>query len=215
MQKELLLTTRLFEVERRVFPRVGQTSVRRDVVVHPGAVVILPVLEDGRLVLIRNYRYPVEKELLELAAGTREPDETPLETARRELEEETGYRAGVIEPLTEFYTSPGILTERMYAFLATDLTEVGQNLQGTRSRSRSRCSSRGKSCGCSRRARSRTARRSRCWASTSPGGTSGRTDTTWVSTIENTPTNRRRVIPQGTPRGTDRVTCWAAAWCTR
>ena len=130
MQKDLLLTTRLFDVERRVFPRAGQTPVKRDVVVHPGAVVILPVLEDGRLVLIRNYRYPVEKELLELAAGTREPDEAPLETARRELEEETGYRAGVIEPLTEFYTSPGILTERMYAYLATDLTEAGQNLQG-------------------------------------------------------------------------------------
>lgn len=130
MRKELLLTTRLFEVERREFPRAGQPPVERDVVVHPGAVVILPVLEDGRIVLIRNYRYSVEQELLELAAGTREPNETPLETARRELEEETGYRARVIEPLTEFYTSPGILTERMYAYLATDLTEVGQNLQG-------------------------------------------------------------------------------------
>ncbi|MGB2985117.1 MAG: NUDIX hydrolase [Phycisphaerae bacterium] len=114
-----------------MYTRPGQEPVSRDVVVHPGAVVILPILDDRHIVMIRNYRYIVESELWELPAGTREPDEEPIETARRELEEEAGYRAGKMVPLMEFYTSPGILTERMYAFVATDLISVGQNLRGS------------------------------------------------------------------------------------
>ena len=126
-----LLSTRLFSVEHRVYERPGRAPVARDVVIHPGAVVILPILDDRRVVMIRNYRYPVEEELWELPAGTREPAESPVVTARRELEEETGYRAKNLTPMMEFYTSPGILTERMHAFVATDLTMVGQNLQGS------------------------------------------------------------------------------------
>ncbi len=129
MQQKRLLSTRLFSVEQRVYPRAGAAPVERDVVVHPGAVVILPILDDGRIVMIRNHRYTVERELLELPAGTREPDETPIETARREVIEETGYRAGRMEPLGTFFTSPGILTEEMHAFVATDLEEVGQSLE--------------------------------------------------------------------------------------
>ena len=124
-----LLSTRLFSVERREYTRSGGKPVSRDVVVHPGSVVMLPILGDGRLVMIRNYRYAIEQELWELPAGTREPNESPIETARRELEEETGYRAGRVSPLAEYYTSPGILTERMHAFLATELTLVGQGLE--------------------------------------------------------------------------------------
>lgn len=127
--RECLLSTRLFSVERREYPRDGLPPIRRDVVVHPGAVVILPLLGDDRIVMIRNYRHTVEQELLELPAGTREPDEQAIETARRELEEETGYRAGSIEPLTEFFASPGILTEQMHTFVAHDLTHVGQRLE--------------------------------------------------------------------------------------
>ena len=130
MMHERLLTTRVFSVERREFPRDGQAAVTREIVVHPGAVVVLPIMPDGRMVMIRNYRYTVEGELWELPAGTREVGEEPIETARRELEEETGYRAGAMRPLMEFYTSPGICTERMFAFVATDLTHVGQRLQG-------------------------------------------------------------------------------------
>jgi ADP-ribose pyrophosphatase len=129
MRKQLL-ATRLFTVEQRVFERPGREPVTRDVIVHPGAVLILPVLDEQRIVMIRNYRYTVERELWELPAGTREPDETPIETARRELEEETGYRAGRVQPLMDFYTTPGICTEWMHAFVATELTAVGQNLQG-------------------------------------------------------------------------------------
>ena len=90
--RKRLLTTCLFRVEQRVYHRPGQEPISRDVIVHPGAVVILPILNDRRIVMIRNYRYTVEEELRELPAGTIEPEEEPIETARRELEEETGTR---------------------------------------------------------------------------------------------------------------------------
>jgi len=127
--RKRLLTTHLFTVERRVHELPGHEPITRTVVVHPGAVVILPILDHARIVLIRNYRYTVEQELWELPAGTIEADEKPIDTARRELEEETGYRAGKMTPLMVFYTSPGICTERMHAFVATRLTWVGQKLQ--------------------------------------------------------------------------------------
>lgn len=125
-----LLTTRLFTVEQRSYTNPGGDPIHRDVVVHPGAVVTLPLLTDGRIVMIRNFRYCVDQELWELPAGTIEPNEPPIETACRELEEETGYRAGTMTPLMEFFTSPGICTELMRAFVATELTYVGQDLQG-------------------------------------------------------------------------------------
>jgi ADP-ribose pyrophosphatase len=103
--------------------------VPRERIVHPGAVVLLPVLEDGRYVLIRNGRFAIGQTLWELAAGTLEAGEDPAACAGRELIEETGYRAGRIERLSVFYSSPGICTEQMHAFLATDLEEVGQQLE--------------------------------------------------------------------------------------
>ncbi|MCO6437475.1 MAG: NUDIX hydrolase [Phycisphaerae bacterium] len=128
-----LLSTKLFSVERRIYRRSSgvDESVTREVIVHPGAVVILPVLDDGRIVMIRNHRFAVEQELVELPAGTREPGEPPETTARRELREETGYEAARIEPLASFFTSPGILTERMHGYLATGLRHVGQALEDT------------------------------------------------------------------------------------
>ncbi len=107
--------------------RDGQTH-RREVVVHPGAVVLLPLLDDKTVVLIRNERFAVGQTLWELPAGTLEPEEGPDICAARELEEETGYRAAEIVKLTDFYSSPGICTERMYAYLARHLTYVGQSL---------------------------------------------------------------------------------------
>ena len=128
---ETLLRTLKFEVQRRRVTMPGGRVVDREMVVHPGAVVILPALDDGSVVLIRNYRFAVGETLLELPAGTLEADEDPRDCAARELEEETGYRAATIEPLGEFYTSPGLLSERMCAFVATDLTQVGQRLDET------------------------------------------------------------------------------------
>jgi ADP-ribose pyrophosphatase len=125
-----------FRVERRRFVRDGRTH-EHDIAVHPGAAVILPVLSDGRIVLIHNYRVAVGQELIELPAGTLEPGEPPEECAARELAEETGYRAGRLVPLVSFYSTPGILTERMNTFLATELTpgptahESGEHIRVT------------------------------------------------------------------------------------
>ncbi|MDO8629897.1 MAG: NUDIX hydrolase [Phycisphaerales bacterium] len=126
---EVLLTARKFIVERRVIAGPDGRTLTREVVVHPGAVVILPILDERRIVMIRNFRHSVGEELLELPAGTCEPGESIVETARRELIEETGYRARSVNPLGEFYASPGVMTEMMHAFVATDLEACGQALE--------------------------------------------------------------------------------------
>jgi len=108
------------KVERVVEP--GGVETTREVVCHPGSVVVIPHLPDGRLVLVRQYRHPVRESLWELVAGGIERGETPRQSARRELREETGYHARVLKPLLEFYPSPGILSERMHLVEAWDLT---------------------------------------------------------------------------------------------
>lgn len=116
--------------ECQVPARSGGTQPRHYIHSHD-AVVVVPVLDDGQLVLIRNQRFAVGKELYEFPAGTIEPGEDPAECALRELEEEAGYRARAVEKLGDFHTSPGLLTERMFVFLAKDLMEVGQRLEET------------------------------------------------------------------------------------
>jgi len=133
-EPQLLLRADRFRVERVSQARASGTTFQRDVIRHPGAVCILPLLEgpeeqSPRVCLIRNHRVAVGRELVELPAGTLEPGEDPLETARRELAEETGYRAARVEPLTEFYMSPGILDERMFVVLATGLSPGPTDLQ--------------------------------------------------------------------------------------
>jgi ADP-ribose pyrophosphatase len=103
--------------------------IQRDAVVHPGAVVILPLLDNDKIVMIRNHRFAVGAELWELPAGTLETKEEPVETAHRELIEETGYAADKMEAMTIFYTTPGFCNEVMHAYLAKDLTMVGQALE--------------------------------------------------------------------------------------
>ncbi len=117
-----------FDVHAVQLPGREGNKVRREFVAHPGAVVILPILDHDRIVMIRNYRFVVEKELWELPAGTLEPNEPPEKTAYRELIEETGYKAEAITPLINFYTTPGFCNEVMYAYVARGLTAVGQNL---------------------------------------------------------------------------------------
>ena len=106
-----------------------QKIENKDVVVHPGAAVILPLLEPGVVLMIKNKRVAVGKTLWELPAGTVDPDEMPLVTAKRELEEETGYKAKELKPITEFYTSPGYSNEKVYAFLAEEVRKTKQNLE--------------------------------------------------------------------------------------
>lgn len=127
--------TRVDFILRHVTTSTGQ-RLTREVCLHPGAVIILPVLADGRIVMIANRRHTVDEELLELPAGTLERDaqgniEDPAPRAAAELLEETGYTAQAIKPFGWFYTSPGILTEKMYAFIATGLTPGPQHLEET------------------------------------------------------------------------------------
>jgi ADP-ribose pyrophosphatase len=96
---------------------------KREVVVHPGAVVVLPFLDAETILLIRNRRYAVGQILVELPAGTLEKGEDPINAAGRELLEETGYLAGRLQSIGRFYTSPGILSEVMYAYAARDLEQ--------------------------------------------------------------------------------------------
>ncbi len=103
----------------------GGIQARRELVVHPGSVVVLPILADGRVVLVRQFRYAARRSLWELVAGSLEPRENVLAAARRELMEETGYRARSVRRLLSFYPSPGFLTERMHLVQARGLT-LGQ-----------------------------------------------------------------------------------------
>lgn len=115
----------------RLVPRLGGRW-ESEVIVHPGAVVVLALRPgaagDDEVLLVKNQRYPIGQELLELPAGTLEPGEDVEVCALRELEEETGYRANSIERLGAFFTAPGFCTELLHAFLATDLEPSEQNL---------------------------------------------------------------------------------------
>jgi len=88
---------------------------------HPGAVAIVPLTDDGQVVLLRQYRLALEADLLEIPAGTLEPDEDPHTAAARELQEEAGYYPETLIELGSFYVAPGLSNERMYLFLARDL----------------------------------------------------------------------------------------------
>lgn len=99
----------------------------REVVEHPGAVAVLPVMDDGRILLVRQFRYAVGRELLEVPAGTREPGEPAEACALREIEEEVGVRAGNLEHLASFYISPGWCNEQMVIFRATGLQDSRVN----------------------------------------------------------------------------------------
>lgn len=110
--------------------REGEIEYSRDIVVHKGSAVIVPVFADLTVGMVRQYRHAAGKYLLEVPAGSLETGEDPRSGAVRELEEEVGVTADKIEKLSEFYVSPGFLTEKMFVYLATGLTETGQCLDG-------------------------------------------------------------------------------------
>jgi ADP-ribose pyrophosphatase len=128
-ERRTMHTGRYLTVERDVVVMSDGSRSERDVVVHPGAVVVAPLDADGRLLLVTQYRVPVGGALLELPAGTLDVydgvAEDPLTAAHRELEEETGYRAGAMERMGGFWSAPGFSTEYLTLYLATDLRPAG------------------------------------------------------------------------------------------
>jgi len=106
----------------------GEHTYKREVVHHTGSAVIIPVHDDGTVVLVRQYRHPAVRYLLEAPAGTLAHGERPEVGAARELQEELGLTASRLEKLAEFFVSPGFLEEKMWVFLATDFSEGKQNL---------------------------------------------------------------------------------------
>ncbi|MBE0415748.1 MAG: NUDIX hydrolase [Dehalococcoidia bacterium] len=126
MEERTLESERIYEgrilalrVDRVVLP--GGRETRREVVEHVDCVAIVAIDLEDNVILVRQFRSPAERVLLEIPAGGIEPGEEPLESALRELEEETGYIAGKMERLGGFYSSPGYSTEFLHLFLATEL----------------------------------------------------------------------------------------------
>ena len=130
----LLLANWLLTVRSDSVRMSDEHYAKRTVVTHPGAVVVLALNDRDQVLMIKQYRHPVGRELWELPAGLRDVDgESALATARRELFEETGWRAGDWYTLVDYYTSPGFTDERIRVFLARDLTqahEAGQHEAG-------------------------------------------------------------------------------------
>jgi len=118
---------RIFEVTVDTVTE-GEQTYAREVVHHPGSAVIVPVFDDGTIALVRQYRHPAVRYLLEAPAGTLRRGEAPEEGAKRELEEELGVVSGRLEKLSEFFVSPGFCGEKMWVYLATELTETRQQL---------------------------------------------------------------------------------------
>jgi ADP-ribose pyrophosphatase len=123
LNSEVLYQGKVFRLQRDTVIEPGDVQVERDVIVHPGSVVVLPIFKDGRVLLIRQYRHSVGEFLWELVAGRKEPNESPVAAARRELIEETGYRAKRLRKLMRVVPTPGFVNEWMWIFAAEGLAD--------------------------------------------------------------------------------------------
>jgi len=106
----------------------GGVPAQIEMVHHPGGAAALPLFADNTVILVRQYRYPMRRMSLELPAGRMEPGQSAMQTAARELEEETGYRASTLKLIAAFYPTPGFCQEKLFVYLATELTQTRQNL---------------------------------------------------------------------------------------
>ena len=126
ISSQTLLETKIFSVVEEVANDPSGFEIKRAIVRHSGSAVMMAVDEKERILLVKQYRLPAQKELWELPAGRLDPGENPLQAAKRELREETGFRAKKWTKLTSFWPSPGYVEEKMTVFLATDLLEGEQ-----------------------------------------------------------------------------------------
>lgn len=139
ISSETIYNGRIFDI-RIDDIREGEIEYKREIVVHKGSAVVIPLFDDGTVALVRQYRHAAGDYLLEIPAGTLNEGEDPKNGAIRELEEEIGVTAARMEKLCEFYVSPGFLSEKMHVYLATGLTEVGQKLEPDELLTVERCS---------------------------------------------------------------------------
>jgi ADP-ribose pyrophosphatase len=123
LKSKVLYQGKVFRLQRDTVVEPGGVRAERDIIVHPGSVVVLPIFGDGRVLLIRQYRHSVGEFLWELVAGRKEPNETPIIGARRELLEETGYRAKRLRKLMRIVPTPGFVNEWMWVFAAEGLEQ--------------------------------------------------------------------------------------------
>lgn len=121
-----LLKNKLFTVVEEVANDPSGFEIRRSIVRHPGSAVMIAVDEKDRVLLVKQFRLPAERELWEVPAGRLDPGESPLKAAKRELREETGFKAKKWIKLSSFWASPGYIDEKMHLFLALELTEGQQ-----------------------------------------------------------------------------------------
>jgi ADP-ribose pyrophosphatase len=128
LESELLFKGVVFDVVRERLREPHGAEIVREIVTHSGGAGALPLFEDGRVALVRQYRHPAKLELLEIPAGKLEAGELPEICAAREVEEEIGWHPGQMQLLADFYSTPGFCGERLYVYLATDLTPSQQAL---------------------------------------------------------------------------------------
>lgn len=122
LSSQVIYTGKVFGIRRDEVIEPSGVRTTREMITHPGSVVVLPVLPDGRVLLIQQYRYAARQYLWELVAGRIDEGETPLQAAERELKEETGYRAKRLKIFLELFPTPGFLEEKMFLLLAEGLT---------------------------------------------------------------------------------------------
>ncbi len=122
LHSRLVYSGKIFNVRRERVSEPDGVICTREVVIHSGSVVVLPVFDDGSILLVRQYRHAARRFLWELVAGRIESGESPAAAARRELAEEAGYTARRLQKLLDFFPTPGLMSERMWVLAATGLT---------------------------------------------------------------------------------------------
>ncbi|HKV38865.1 MAG TPA: NUDIX hydrolase [Blastocatellia bacterium] len=128
LDENYLYRGRVFDLSLSRFQSVARGEVNIEIIHHNGGAGAIPVFEDGSIALVRQWRYPLGRYSLEIAAGRIEPGQSPEQTAARELEEELGFRASHFRKLAEFNVAPGYCEERLYVYLATGLEQSSQHL---------------------------------------------------------------------------------------
>ena len=123
IRKRVVYKSKIFTVQEEEAKDPSGFHIERAIVRHAGSAVMLAVDDRQRVLLVRQFRLPAEKELWEIPAGRLDPGEKPLDAAKRELAEETGYTASKWKRLVSWWPSPGYVSEKMHLFLATGLTE--------------------------------------------------------------------------------------------